>query len=487
MKRHARDDRARGGLRRVITVAVSSAVTLALAGGYLVADLTDVLPGMLTLRQTEERAASPAPMALTGDTNLVGDVRRGKSIDAEAAASLIKELAAASGVGSDLSVAIADDSGTIVAERNSATPREPASTAKTLTALAATLTLDMSVGLDTEAYVSQVADGSATVTLKGHGDMLLSEGKSDPAHINGRAGLGTLAERTAEALREQGVTRVRVLFDDSLFGSSDRYPAGIEENNGDHEYYTAIATMAVDGGRQWTEEESRPANPDDSGDYPTLSHEPAKDAANAFAKRLEETGLALEGGISVGEAPADSNPAAKVTSAPLSEVLAFMLRHSDNTLAELFGRLTALALGEENSIAGDVKAVGRVLREQGVPTEGMVLTSCSGLAPGTALDVRTLIAVQTRLLEPNAPGAAALEGLSVPGLVGTARSRVSDTETNGLIRVKTGSLIGVSSLSGNVSRKAGGTLSFAVIVNNAPNTWEAAKAIDDFAAALTDL
>ena len=56
--------------------------------------------------------------------------------------------------------------------------------------------------LDTKTYLIQGDDNRKTVVLQGEGDMLLSDGESDPSHINGHAGLGTLAQRTAESTAE---------------------------------------------------------------------------------------------------------------------------------------------------------------------------------------------------------------------------------------------------------------------------------------------
>ena len=79
------------------------------------------------------------------------------------------------------------------------------------------------------------------------------------------------------------------------------------------------------------------------------------------------------------------------------------------------------------------------------------------------------------------------EGLSMPGLVGTARNRIVTGPDNGLFRVKTGSLDAVTSLAGNVSRVKGGVLSFAVIVNDPENQWSAIEAINVMAAKLAKL
>ena len=205
-----------------------------------------------------------------------------------------------------------------------------------------------------------------------------------------------------------------------------------------------------------------------------------------FAQRLAEHGIAVNSSVEQGTVPEGTSPIAAVRSASLNEIMAFMLRHSDNSLAEEFGRLLALHLGADNSPTGAVRSVEQVLVQQGISTEGLIMLNCSGLSEESKLTARTLLEVQQRNLTSGA-GAAAAEGLSVVGFVGTASNRLNDDNEAGLIRVKTGSLGDVTSMTGNVSRHNGGALSFAVIVNN-PDDFEAAKsAIDTFVAALPKL
>nr|WP_125982023.1 D-alanyl-D-alanine carboxypeptidase [Bifidobacterium goeldii] len=453
--------------------------------GYGVADMVDVVPGVLTLRPVHTRTV-PDPLTARAAGTIADDVDLTIPVDSHAAQQIIDEFAATANIGTSFSIAIADGQGNIVAERDAGTPRQPASTMKTLTAFAAASTLDMGSTLDTQTYLIQSDGNVKTLVLKGNGDMLLGEGQSDPDHINGHAGLGTLAKRTADALLQRGITQVDLVYDDSLFGT-DRTPNNISENNAEHRYCTPISTMAIDGGRQWNEEGvSKPTNPDDSSQYPVLSEHTAQDTAAVFAQRLADNGITVNGEPTAGTVAAGTSALASVSSAPLNEVMAFMLRHSDNTLADEFGRLTALKRGTGNSIATDTQAVADVLREAGIDTQGLTIADCSGLAPGSQVSVKTLVGVQAHNLTAGSATAAA-EGLSIPGLVGTARRRIVSGDDNGLYRVKTGSLDTVTSLTGNVSRTNGGVLSFAVIVNDAANYWEAAQAINVMAAKLPAL
>lgn len=469
--------------RRYITVALSVALTTVLCVGYVVADIFDKLPGVLTLQEVEHITAKTPGNAIPAAT-VVGGLDASKTVDAAAAKTLISQFeTAASDFGGEYAIAIADAAGNVIAEHALDKSYTPASTMKTLTAYAAATTLDMGETLDTQTYLEQREDGTSRLVLKGNGDMLLGAGASDSSHINGRAGLGTLAASTAQALRQRGITSVTLVYDDSLFGN-DRWPNGIAELDSNHVYYAPTASMAVDGGRNWNG--AGPADPDMFSTYPALSTQPARETAQVFAQRLAEQGIAVNSSVEQGTVPEGTSSIAAVRSASLNEIMAFMLRHSDNSLAEEFGRLLALHLGADNSPAGAVQSVEQVLTQRGISTKGLTMLNCSGLSDDSKLTAHTLLDVQQRNLAAGA-GAAAAEGLSVVGFVGTAANRLNDADEAGLIRVKTGSLGDVTSMTGNVSRHNGGALSFAVIVNN-PDDFEAAKsAIDTFVAALPKL
>lgn len=460
-------------------VTVSVVVTLAVCVGYTIADVYDVAPGLLTAQSAPTRTYSAIPTPLAAGA-VAGKADRDVPIDEKKAEKLITALGESEGTG-NFSVAIAAADGTIAAERNLDTEREPASTTKTLTAFTAVHTLEMSGTLDTEVYLTH-ADTSPTIVLQGHGDMLLGEGQNDPSHINGRAGLATLAQNTVQSLRQRGIDQVALAVDDSLFGD-DNTSTALEQNNDGNAMYTPLSSMAVDGGRM---RYGLTADPDAFTDYPTLSRTTASDAAQTFRSLLTQQGITVTDSSDTSGTEASAR-IAKVSSAPLNEVMAFMLRHSDNTLAELFARLTALKLGLGNSMDADIQAVVQVLRANDIPTDGLHLTSCSGLAAGTRLRIPTLLAVQRSLVGLDDGGAAEIEGLSVPGLTGTARNRAANDDIKGLARVKTGSLGGVRALAGNVSREHGGVLLFAVIVNDSSDELAANNAIDDFMAGLAKL
>ena len=164
--------RRRADTSRVIRVAVSSALTALLVVGYAVGDLTDVFPGVLTLRDVANPSYA-APLSARTATAIAGTANRSKTVDAAAAQQLIDAFAADPSVGTDFSIAIATADVTVVASHEPDAQREPASTMKTLTALAAASVLDMGSTLATSAYLSQASGQTPTLYIKCSGDMLL--------------------------------------------------------------------------------------------------------------------------------------------------------------------------------------------------------------------------------------------------------------------------------------------------------------------------
>lgn len=144
---------------------------------------------------------------LTADAPFIANADTSRAIDAGEAAKLIDALRAKNGVGPDVSAIIMQADGTVVADHAADVAREPASTMKTLTSLAAASVLDMGDTLPTQTFLLQAEQGTDTVVIKGNGDMLLGAGDSDPDHVNGRAGLLTLAKNTAHALKQRGSRR----------------------------------------------------------------------------------------------------------------------------------------------------------------------------------------------------------------------------------------------------------------------------------------
>ncbi len=526
---------------RFLIASLSAILSLVIMVTYVSLDVCDILPGPLTLRLQHKSTVVSSPRALLSVPSLAKGATYGKPINREQSQKLIDALIADPSISNNTSVVIMDANGSVIASHEANTPREPASTLKTLTAAVASRTLDMGSTLDTQVFLlpksakdSEQSSGSKSVSksgsdlrkivLRGNGDMLLGVGENDWSHVNGRAGLTTLAKRTAAALKLDNIHEVSLSLDDSLFGAK-RAPALVYETDTERRFYAETSSMAIDDARQ-RDLQILGIDADAITDFPLSDPHPALSVGQVFARLLIKQGIEVrnysdktdkkaenstENSLDSSKNSEDENKLedsqnpeievsetrplisensrllAQVSSAPLNEVMSYMLRLSDNTLAEEFGRLTAIAAHKSNSPKGAVQAVEEGLRKLKISTRGLNMSDCSGLSPKSHVLVTTLAKVQVLNINADSGGSASSEGLSLPGLVGTSRKRLADESAAGLLRVKTGSLSEVSSMSGNVSRKSGGVLTFAVVANQPYDFWGAFVAINKFMAQLPNL
>lgn len=526
---------------RFLIASLAAILSLIVMVTYVSLDVCDILPGPLTLRLQHKSTVVSSPRSLLNVPSLAKGATYGKPINREQSQKLIDALIADPSISDNTSVVIMDANGSVIASHEANTPREPASTLKTLTAAVASRTLDMGSTLDTQVFLlpksakdSAKSHGSKSgskygsnlrkIVLRGNGDMLLGVGENDWSHVNGRAGLTTLAKRTAAALKLDNIHEVSLSLDDSLFGAK-RAPALVYETDTERRFYAETSSMAIDDARQ-RDLQVLGIDADAITDFPLSDPHPALSVGQVFARLLIKQGIEVrnysdktdknaenstENSSNSSKNSEDENKSedsqnpeievsetrplisensrllAQVSSAPLNEVMSYMLRLSDNTLAEEFGRLTAIAAHKSNSPEGAVQAVEEGLHKLKISTRGLHMSDCSGLSPKSHVLVTTLAKVQVLNIKADSGGAASSEGLSLPGLVGTSRKRLADESAAGLLRVKTGSLSEVSSMSGNVSRKSGGVLTFAVVANQPYDFWGAFVAINKFMAQLPNL
>ncbi len=195
-----------------------------------------------------------------------------------------------------------------------------------------------------------------------------------------------------------------------------------------------------------------------------------------------------------GTAPAGAAVLGTVQSPPVPQLVEAMLTRSDNDLAESLARQVALSQGQPATFAGAATAVaavlGGVLRDVGADPGAVRLSDGSGLS---RLD-RVQPAALTRLLTAVASGdrprlAPVLSGLPVAGFDGTLGRRYRTgpaVPAAGVVRAKTGTLLGVSALAGLLRTADGRLLAFDLTADAVPigATRAAERALDRLAAGM---
>lgn len=136
-----------------------------------------------------------------------------------------------------------------------------------------------------------------------------------------------------------------------------------------------------------------------------------------------------------------------IESAPLSQVLAAVLAPSDDTAAEVITK----ELGRDSGMGGTTAAGAAVIRADlaadGLPVDGLVVDDGSGLHTGDRVTCGLLAAAVARS---EASGSPLVADLAVAGRGGTLRDRLGGPATAGRVVAKTGTLTGVTALSGVV-------------------------------------
>ena len=470
-------------------MAAAAATVVALVG-YTVADVFDVVPGILTRDvpvavPTPTVSGTPAPVGLPSPAAFADQLLTANGADAP--------LPTAAGIAAAVEAAATDpalEGGLGLSVRDAVTgeelyaldadrPRVPASTAKLMSALAIADGLDLGARMTTRVVA---VPGSADLVLVASGDTLLAPGEGDTDAVAGHAGLADLAAQVADSLSAGGRSTVRLRLD-LTYAPGPRIPPTWNPNDVRDGFTQAVVMTGLSTQRAHA---GRPAPKD-----------PELQVAKAFVARLADRGVTaslLPSRTWTTPAPAGAQPLGSVESSTYGELLERALDRSDNALTENLVRQAAAAAGRDTTAAGaDAAYVRDRLEAHGVPTAGLVLKDASGLSPGQAASAATLSGV----LQVAATGEvdelrSAVAGLPVSGLSGTLARRFATEATKdvvGLPRAKTGTLRAGSSLAGTTVTADGRPLTYAVLVDRFPRTYggtqRARAALDRIVAALT--
>ncbi len=285
--------------------------------------------------------------------------------------------------------------------------------------------------------------------LVGHGDPTLSS--------------ADLADLAAQ-VRAAGITRVTgAVFGDETFFDARRTAPGWKPW-----YYVnesaPLSALTVDRGTY----------------RGRISRNPALAAALLFRDALRRAGVAV-GGAGLGDEHGNEVPLAAVDSAPLSEIVRYMDRESDNFTAEIVLKQLGAIENTVGTSAEGAAYARRLLAAAGVPLAGVRLADGSGLSLLDRLTVRALAGILRSAWADPEVRPAFVAALPVAGINGTLSDRMRRPPARGNVLAKTGTTFQASALSGYVRRR----YVFSVLQNGNPvSSFWARRAQDRFATAL---
>lgn len=332
----------------------------------------------------------------------------------------------------------------------------PASNEKLITTVAALATLRPGFRYETTLNGAGTRDGATfrgDIYLVGAGDPTLSSG-----------GLTSLAKR----LRQSGVRHIvgRVLGDESIF---DRVRFGPQWKTS---FYgtesTPLSGLSV----------NRNVAPNGQMlPYPALS------AARLMRAALIAQGITVSGKAATGKAPFGAPELSTVRSKQLWMILRSMDRYSDNYVAEMVIKAVGALGGGKGSTASGVAVAQSVMTEMiGADAKNLHLVDGSGLSAANRATSSALAELLARTANDPTLGPPLRQALAIAGVNGTLRDRPSGS---GRVLAKTGTLDGVSSLSGYATTQSGARFAFSILMNgHLLSAWQAHAAQDRIAALL---
>ncbi|MFL6079201.1 MAG: D-alanyl-D-alanine carboxypeptidase/D-alanyl-D-alanine-endopeptidase [Ornithinibacter sp.] len=342
-------------------------------------------------------------------------------------------------------------SNTTVWGRNSTSYRMPASTNKLVTATNA-----LTVFGPGKRWTTRVRSGSSA-------DRVILVGAGDPSLKS--TGLEAMAATTAVRLLARKVTAAKVYVDDDVFPTP---------------------TLAYGWKASYVPDSIAPVRGlvRDQRNTPDTS----ADAGRYFRDRLKAHGVT--GAVYSGRANAVTGAAiiASSTGSTLASMVASMLLHSDNEVAEALHKLVGRQLGQGASWTGARTAQAQQLAAQKL-TSGPLYDG-SGLSRADRITTLQLTQILDRGIDAGTQATLwpLKAGLPSAGRTGTLASRFSTAASRcavGRVFAKTGTLNDVVSLAGWATGADGRVKVFAFIVNGRTSSTTLKQNVDMLAATVT--
>lgn len=358
-------------------------------------------------------------------------------------------------------------SGKVLCQRAAQTQRPLASNMKLFTTSTALSRLGPDYRIPTRVF----SDGSlesngvlrGSLYLRGGGDPTLGVPAFYDRFTNG---LGTNLLALAPQIRAAGIHSVtgRLYADDTIF---DRRRGVASSGYATSPYIGPLSGLSFDSGY---------SSPGATG----FAGEPAKLAASTLARSLRAAAVTISPQVALRGTPAGAKQVAVVRSPALNRIINFTDVYSDNFFAETLIKLLGARFGGAGTTAAGAAVVARFARQQ---KSGVHAVDGSGLSPsGRASPSEVVDLLESMRTAP--VGEDFIRDLPLAGHQGTVASRMLGTPADGRCRTKTGTLTGVSNLSGYCFNRDGKTMIFSILMSGVGDLELAHLEQDRIAAAI---
>lgn len=297
------------------------------------------------------------------------------------------------------------------------------------------------------------ADGSlgpdgvlrGSLYLKGGGDPALGT----PAFYNGYlAGLGTNLFALTPQIRAAGISSItgRLYADATVF---DGLRGVADSGYATSPYIGPLSGLAFNSGFSGSTSSSG------------FSSDPARLAASKLARSLIGAGVKMPSQVALAPTPPGAEQVAIVRSPTLDRIVDTTDVYSDNFFAETLIKLLGARFGGAGTTAAGAAVVERFARAHG---SGIHAVDGSGLTRSNRASPRQVVNLLLAMRGDPA-GDNFIQDLALAGREGTVDSRMRGTAAYGRCRTKTGTLTGVSNLSGYCFNTSGRVMAFSILMN----------------------
>ena len=359
-------------------------------------------------------------------------------------ATLRARLVRGGGSGSGL-LAIDGETGRTLCARAPGRRRPLASNMKLFTTATALARMGPESRIETTVETDGTLDRGGTL----HGSLYLVGG-GDPTlgtpsfYRRYLGGLGTDLFALKAQIRAAGIEAItgRLYADDSVF---DRLRGVADSGYGTSPFIGPLSGLAFNSGFAG------------SG----FSSDPARTAATTLARGLRAAGVRVPAAVGLASAPTDAETVAAVESPPLTEIVDTTDVYSDNFFAETLIKLLGARYGGAGTTAAGARVVERFARSQGSAVhavDGSGLTRSNRASPADVVDL-------LRSVRDTTAGEELIQDMALAGHEGTVADRMHGTAAYGRCRTKTGTLTGVSNLSGYCFDRSGRLTIFSILMS----------------------
>jgi D-alanyl-D-alanine carboxypeptidase len=280
----------------------------------------------------------------------------------------------------------------------------------------------------------------------------------------------------ADSLLKLGVKKItgNIIGDDTYFDNVYTRDDWIKDEKANVKL-PAISALVLDRNRTTSIKRRRGRN----RTYIINVDNPPLHAAKKLKEILEQNNIEVSGEASYYETPLTANLLMEKT-IELKEVLSLINKRSDNFLAEcLFKTLGAVASGRQGNSFYSTQAILTFIKDNGIYSKGTAIVDGSGISRFDQVTPGAIIGLLEKMYFDINNFDDFYNSLAIAGVDGTLDDRMNGTPAENNFRGKTGTLNGVSSISGYLTTAGGEDLIVCIIFEFERGRWRTYRNLQD--------